>query len=503
MPIENAIALSHLEGVYPLLDLLQVGFLVIDPGGELRHTSFLGARLLGRRLTADRLRQLLADAWDPLCAEVLAGRSAGERWRELVVPRPGGGLLHLSVRSVAIAFAPDHHGVLLAISDVSDVVEIHGRYNALMVEMQASNQALHRQIAAVLREHEDDLAQFNEIERVAPAIFASFAVEASDAVAEVRTLLARPRLDSDHVDAGLRATHTLKGNARGLGFNFIAGRAHAVEDMLRAARIAGRFAHGDEAAVLIDDLDRAIARAVALRSRLGANANEPGVARAAGVAATAALDTLAAARELLAADHPARTLIEQAAATLRPLGQVQLAQLFEYLRSTAVAVAGERGLDAPEVVIDGGAVEVSIAVHRALQQALPHLVRNAVWHGLEPAAERRGRGKATAGRVAVAARSDGGELLIEVGDDGRGLDRNRLRDQAAALGVAIREAAALDELVFHPGLSTAGAVGMDAGRGYGAAAARAAVEQVGGKIRVRSVEGQGVTFTITVPIATR
>jgi signal transduction histidine kinase len=498
MPLENAIALAHLEGVFPVLDQLHVGFVLIDPRGELRHTSYQGTRLLGRRLGTARLREVLGEAWSVLCDEVLAGRSAGERWRELAVPRPGDGVLHLSVRSTAIAF-PDGTGVLLAINDMTDVVEIHRRYNELMVEMQAANRALHRQIAAVLREHEDDLAQFNEIERIAPVIFASFVAEAAEALTVIRGLLDLARLDSDRVDGALRAVHTLKGNARGLGLNFIAGRAHAVEDMLRAARVAGTFASGDEAAVLIDDLDRAVARAAALRSRLGASSLDPGVARAAGIAASAALGTLAEARATLPAGHPALALIESAAARLRPLGRAQLGPLFAYLGSIAGAVAGERGLEPPEIVLDGGTVEVPLAVHRALQQALPHLVRNAVWHGLEPAMQRRARGKSGAGRVSVVAQRQGDDLVIEVRDDGRGLDRRRLREQAAALGVPVTDPAALDELVFHPGLSTAGEVSLDAGRGYGTAAARAAIEQVGGRIRVRSTDGEGVLFTIVLP----
>ena len=498
MPLENLIALEHLEGVYPVLDQLQVGFLLIDPAGELRHTSFLGSRLLGRRLGTERLRALLGEAWAPLCDEVLAGTSAGERWRELAVPRPGGGVLHLSVRSTAVAF-PAGTGVLLSIGDMTDVVEMHGRYNALMSEMQTANRALHRQIAAVLREHEDDLAQFSEIERIAPAIFASFVAEAGEAIGEVRALLAVPRLDSDLADGGLRAVHTLKGNARGLGLNFIAGRAHAAEDMLRLARIAGQFASQDEAAVLIDDLDRAVARAVALRSRLGASSLDPRVARAAGVSAAEAIERLVEAQRFLDDGHPASTLIAAAVASLRPLGRASLASLLEYLGSIATAVAGERGLAAPDVALEGGTVEVPLAVHRALQQALPHLVRNAVWHGLEPATERRARGKAEAGRVAVSARRDGAEVVLEIRDDGRGLDRRRLRDQAAALGVPAGGDGALDELIFHPGLSTAGEVTMDAGRGYGAAAARAAIEQIGGHVRVRSTDGEGVIFTIAVP----
>jgi len=494
---ENVIALEHVEGVYPLLDQQQVGYLLLDPSGQVRHASFLAARLFGRRLSAQRLRDLLRDDWKPLCEEVLAGRSAGERWREVAVDSRDGGSLHVAVRSTAVRFPGGATGVLLSINDMSDVVQIHERYKELLGRLQAANQELRRQIDVALREHEDDLAQFNEILQVAPSIFASFLGEGEEAVALVRSLLELPRLDSDHIDAALRAAHTVKGNARALGLNFIAGRAHAVEELVRAARTSGRFGDDREAAVLIDDLGRAVERALSLRRRLG-GAGEPEAASAATPAA-AALDLLASARASLEPGHPAHALLAEAETALAPLGRVALGQLFEYLRATATAVAVERGLDSPVVDVDGGDLDVPMAIHRALQQALPHLVRNAVWHGLEPGAARRAAGKAAAGRIGIAARETADELTIEIRDDGRGIDRTRLRERAAELGLVIAGDDTVDDLIFHPGLSTAGGLSLDAGRGYGTAAARAAIEGLSGRIEVRSAPTRGTTFTIVVP----
>jgi chemotaxis protein histidine kinase CheA len=151
--------------------------------------------------------------------------------------------------------------------------------------------------------------------------------------------------------------------------------------------------------------------------------------------------------------------------------------------------------------VRGGELAVPPAIHDALHAALPHLVRNAIVHGIEPGDQRTAQGKPAAGTITVDARLEpGGEaLVVEIRDDGRGIDRDRL---ARALGEAGGDAGVLTlaDLVFHPGLSSRGAVDRDAGRGMGALAARDALAAIGGTLAVETRPGIGTTFTARVPL---
>lgn len=500
MTRDDAIAADHVWGIVPLLDQLHLGFVLLDPDGALAHASYHARRLLGRRATAETLQQVLGDDWRPVVGDVLAGRSSGARWRE----RDGGGALHLSVRSTAVTFG-ERTGALVSLMDVSLEVGLHARYKQAMARLEQANLDLRRRVAQVLREHEDDLAQFDELLQVAPAIFASFVGEAHGALDQVAGLAHGGELADADVDAGLRATHTLKGNARGLGLHFIAGRAHAVEDLLAPARRFGCLPDEAELRHAVDDLRRAVDRAAALRGRLSA----VGGGRALDTVRTidGAVARLDAARAALAADHPARAALDDAVAALTPLARLPLAEVFEYLRVVARTTAEEAGKPVPDVDTRGGDVAVAPAIHTALAAALPHLVRNAVVHGLEHALDRVERGKAAAGHIAVTAIVDGGALAIDLRDDGRGLDRERLRARAAALGLEVPAPSEggdpADDLIFHPGLSTAAAVGPDAGRGYGTAAAREAITAVGGELTIRSHPGAGLEVRIVVPLRDR
>jgi chemotaxis protein histidine kinase CheA len=500
--------LDDLEGVSGFLDQLQVGFVLVDADGAILRTSYSARRLIARSALSGSTSALLGDEIHAdLVAPVLAGKSVGGRWRELELPnRDGGRPVHVSMRSSAVRMRDGAIGALLALVDVSSEVTLHRRYKALLAQQQEQNEELRRQIAGVLREHEDDVAQFNEILTLAPTIFASFVGEAQSAVDEVGRLAVEGG-DGESLTSALRALHTLKGNARSLGLNFIAGRAHAVEDMLVRARDRGHLApasQGDSAlSELAADLGRWIDRARALRRRLGDPAVEttPGT-RADSLRALSAVGSkLSEALELVAADHPARAALDDARAAFSSLTGLPLEHLFEYLRATAERVAESEGREPPLIEVSGGGIAVPPAVYHALSQALPHLVRNAVCHGIEGPEERLGCGKSMIGHISVVAREDGRALQLWVRDDGRGLDRGALRAVAETLGLldALVSDEQLDALLFRPGVSTAAGTTLERGRGMGADAARQAIEEVGGTIAVWSRPGRGVEFAITIP----
>jgi two-component system chemotaxis sensor kinase CheA len=158
------------------------------------------------------------------------------------------------------------------------------------------------------------------------------------------------------------------------------------------------------------------------------------------------------------------------------------------------------------LAIEGGDVELDREMIELLRDPLVHLVRNAVDHGIEDRATRILAGKPAAGRLRVSARQAGNLIVIEIADDGRGIDTDRL-----ALKIArerpdrVRELSALTEaqraeLVFEPGLSSRDEVTALSGRGVGMDVVKANVEQTGGRIRLSNRPGEGLSVAIEVPL---
>ena len=156
--------------------------------------------------------------------------------------------------------------------------------------------------------------------------------------------------------------------------------------------------------------------------------------------------------------------------------------------------------------VEGGEVEVDKAVVDGLFEPLLHVLRNAVDHGVEAEAVRRAAGKSAQAVVKLSARAVGDQVVVEVADDGGGVDPARIRARALARGL-IDEAAAreLDEadlidLIFQPGFSTAETVSSVSGRGVGMDAVRSATAKLGGRVEVASQLGRGSTIRLILPI---
>lgn len=156
--------------------------------------------------------------------------------------------------------------------------------------------------------------------------------------------------------------------------------------------------------------------------------------------------------------------------------------------------------------IDGSDVELDREMIEVMRDPLVHIIRNAIDHGIEAPAERRAGGKREAGRLSVAARQSGNQIIIEIADDGRGVDVDRLIAKLAASGVrserelrALPEAAKL-ELMFHPGLSSRDTVSEISGRGVGMDVVKASIDQIGGRVALDNVPGKGLRIAIHVPL---
>ncbi len=156
--------------------------------------------------------------------------------------------------------------------------------------------------------------------------------------------------------------------------------------------------------------------------------------------------------------------------------------------------------------IEGQSVSVDRDILSSLNAPLNHLLRNCIDHGLEPPEQRRSAGKPETGQITVTARHHAGMLTIEIRDDGRGIDLNRLRSMIVERRLASPELAAqLDnqevlEFLFLPGFSTAGEVTEVSGRGVGLDVVQSMVQEVSGSVHVQTTAGRGSTFTLRLPI---
>lgn len=158
-----------------------------------------------------------------------------------------------------------------------------------------------------------------------------------------------------------------------------------------------------------------------------------------------------------------------------------------------------------ELTLSGQDIQIDRNILQIITDALLHLVRNAIGHGLELPDERLKAGKPAQGQLVLSAQTERDDVLIQVADDGRGIDVENVRRKAVERGLVTKDAAKfLDEdavraFLFEPGFSMAKEVTEISGRGVGLDVVKLAIDSLGGQLRVQSVLGQGTTFTLVLP----
>lgn len=158
-----------------------------------------------------------------------------------------------------------------------------------------------------------------------------------------------------------------------------------------------------------------------------------------------------------------------------------------------------------EFTVDGGNIELDRTVIDRISDPIMHVLRNCVDHGIESKQERKKAKKRLRGHVRVVASKQQDHVLIEISDDGRGIDYGALRDKAVERGMMTREQADtalardLLELLFQPGFSTSKEVSQVSGRGVGLDVVRRGVEDLGGSVMISSSRGAGTTFSLWLP----
>ena len=367
----------------------------------------------------------------------------------------------------------------------------------------------------------------------------------------------------ESLDATFRAVHTIKGMSATMGYEAVTALAHEMETVLDALR-AGRLAVTAsriavcldvadalegmvEGAVHGDDLARVSAPLVErLRSMAGdgEHADSPAPATAGGAAAaplapaagasvprarhvrvdigrldalTDLVGELIIARGRLmqeaalsnnsplleAAEHTTRLLDDLQHAVLQAR-MVPVSHIFDRFPRMVRDAARSLGKDVA-FDMDGDDIEIDRSLLDELGDPIVHLLRNALDHGLEPAAERVTAGKPAEGHVTLCATRERSAVVVRVSDDGRGMDRAAIARRASELGMPRRGRGALGdsellEIIARPGFSTATQVTEVSGRGVGIDAVLHRVRALGGTVEIASREGQGTTVTLRLPL---
>ncbi|MBP9708181.1 MAG: chemotaxis protein CheW [Oligoflexales bacterium] len=159
-----------------------------------------------------------------------------------------------------------------------------------------------------------------------------------------------------------------------------------------------------------------------------------------------------------------------------------------------------------EVNIQGAETELDKTIIEAVKDPLTHIIRNSVDHGVESTADRKAAGKDETGRITIKAYHESGQVIIEISDDGRGLERQRIGNKAIEKSLITSEALAkmtdrdVQFLIFAPGFSTAGAVSNISGRGVGMDVVKTNVERIGGLVDLSSIPGKGTCIKLKIPL---
>jgi predicted ATPase/HPt (histidine-containing phosphotransfer) domain-containing protein len=334
-----------------------------------------------------------------------------------------------------------------------------------------------RQISAKAARDARDLDYVGQILDAGVEHFQRFCGSARERLLEGERLLSvAPALSQDARAGVFRSLHTLKGNARLLGFQHLANALHVAEDSFSSRPRQPQAGSDEQQRAAVGSVLGALAEYERVyQSKLAATLQAPAATESQTLRAIASC--LEEARSGRSSSEATLTAIEQLMRGARAVGVSQIVQRAARLLPV---LAQELGKPAPELKLEDRALYVHGAWAQALLDCLIHILQNAMDHGIEGPAERVAQGKPECGVIRVqAARADRG-LSLRIADDGRGLNLAALRAQAG--GAESDEQLALR--ILEPGVSTAARVTPVSGQGMGLDAARALLRGLGGELSV-------------------
>jgi len=445
-----------------ILDNVAQGLCIVDGSGILRgQPSATAVRLFGAHQSGSRLTDVFRPK-NAAFAEYFA--MAWDSLRDGFLP------LALALEQIPRQLCFDGKTIDIAVHPIGVHSEDH-RPEALLVIFSDVSVALAK--ARAEDEQRALMAFFSHVQRDRRGVV-DFLEETEARV--TRVALVAPA--AGHTADFRRDVHTLKGNLALYGLDFLATKCHEIEEKLRDSTFAVADAAGD----------LAISWRV-FRER-----------------ARAFLDTGASDLDVTDGEVAAlRDMIERGEEKARLLALVDgwkdpsLKRRFGRVGAQATGLALRLGKGELRFVCDDGGLRLPAERWAPFWGVLPHVIRNAIDHGLESPADRCQAGKSEAGMLAVRATRHDGYVAIEVEDDGRGVDWSGLRDAAKAKGLPHSCDSELVDAMFTDGVTTKIEATDISGRGVGMAAVKACVAAMGGTIRVTSRLGAGTTFRFEIP----
>jgi chemotaxis protein histidine kinase CheA len=368
------------------------------------------------------------------------------------------------------------------------------------------------------QEVEDNIDHLAELSQLDPEMFEAFFEQATEIIDGAKAGFAELRRSpgaSGVLAKMFQDMHTLKGSAMSFGLVRVAAKAHWVEDAFSTlTQQKGEVAEATlrESEERVRQLERFFDRIQAMAQRVlkGAqpSSKDLGATRASqrgdkvSVEHAKLVDLVEWVGQTSTALGTAEG-VEQLVARIRSLALVPMSKLYARFPKMVEDLAETLGRDVNPVRLEGGDVELSDHVLNQLGSAVVHIVRNSMDHGIEPPDQRRAQGKPERGTVGVRCRYEGGQLRLEIYDDGKGIDETALAERAREQGLleeATTEGAPQGrDLMFLSGLSTSKAVTNVSGRGLGMGAVRDAIEALGGTLAIDSTLGRGTTIAIEIP----
>jgi two-component system chemotaxis sensor kinase CheA len=381
-------------------------------------------------------------------------------------------------------------------------------------------------------------------------VFIAESDEGLTAAEEALLVLERTPEDAEALASAFRAVHSLKGNSGIFDFEPMTRVAHATEDLLDRLRAGQTVVSNGIITLLLEAVDvlrgllfdadrkrallpgelqliehlrgadplhvpaasaaqatatgrvaRTLRIDLARLDRLLDLSGEIGIAR--GRVSEMLGDSTVTMRTALEAQRDADHLHLEMQELVMKLRMVPVGPTFRQFQRIVRDTARSLGKEA-ELRIEGVDVEVDMTVIEHLRDPLVHMIRNSVGHGIEAPAVRAAANKPAEGMLVLRSFREAGTIVIELSDDGGGIDRDRVIRKARERGLVSESANLTDaevaELIFHPGFSTADAVTDLSGRGVGLDVVRRNIDAIHGSVSVESTPGQGTTFRVRLPL---
>jgi sensor histidine kinase regulating citrate/malate metabolism len=331
----------------------------------------------------------------------------------------------------------------------------------VMFEDKSGIRAAEKKLTEERERYDAELEAIAAILKNGPLLFKDFIAEGEALAAELFTSLGNLG-DPERSAYFMRQFHSLKGSARSLQLAQLAKSAHRIEDLLVAAREKGGL--GSEQVQAIEK-------------------------------------SLESTKEGI---RNIKESIERFSA-FQGAGDSTPRKELDATVSTFADMVGQLGRELGKEVVFEPVVKVAeLPFLKELKNPIIHLLRNSMDHGLEDVYERTASGKPSAGRIRLEIGKEGNEVRITVQDDGRGIDFGRIRQKAIEKGfIPAGSAASNEEIVkvlFMPGFTGKDGVSEISGRGVGLDVVQHAVGQLGGRVTVRTTQGGGATFVLTIPL---